>query len=342
MLDNVEPIKIHHSRMNVQQLLDIVDEVHADFFLDSNKEQSCVFCITAEHFVFSSMEQMLLFITGVGGMGKSHVIKAIVSLFKQCGCPENLLLSAPTGSAVILIEGYTIHALTFLPGKEETNKHSELQSIWSNVCYLVLNEISMVSAELLCQISKRITIGKQADPTLTDKPFGGVNVIFAGDLGQLCPVGSASLFSADLTGHMKPHLKEMKKGQDALLSASLWKQLTHVVELKKNVRVKGDSDYVACLLCMRQGNGSLCAADGPSDYEVLWSRVLENLMSDHLSEYVGLHDAQVVFRERRLCDFYNKLKAMQFMQHTGRQLHQYLAVDKIKKKSSTWGAETSG
>ena len=222
MLDDVEPIKIHHSGMNVQQLLDIVDEVHADFFLDSNKEQSHMFCITAEHFIFSSMEQMLLFITGVGGTGESHVIKVIVLLFKCCRCPENLLLSTPMGSTVILIKGYTIHTLTFLPNeKEQTNKHSELQSIWSNIHYLVLDKISMVSAELLCQISKWIAIRKQADPTSTDKSFRGVNVIFAGDLEQLCPVGSASLFSTDLMGHVKPHLKEMQKGQDVLFSTSL-------------------------------------------------------------------------------------------------------------------------
>ena len=97
--------------------------------------------------------------------------------------------------------------------------------------------------------------------------------------------------------------------------------------------MKGDSDYMACLLHMCQGNRSLCAADGPLDYEVLWSHVLENLMSDHLSEYVELHDAWVVFRERCLHDFYNELRAMQFTQCTGRQLRQYLAVNKIKKKS---------
>ncbi|KAF8438606.1 hypothetical protein L210DRAFT_831335, partial [Boletus edulis BED1] len=57
------------------------------------------------------MKQMLLFITGITGSGKSHVIKAIVT-FKRCGCPENILLSAPTA---VIIDGHTIHALTFLP-----------------------------------------------------------------------------------------------------------------------------------------------------------------------------------------------------------------------------------
>ena len=331
MLDDMHPIRIHQSGMMIEEMLEVVEEVHADFFLDTNQEQSRAFRIAAEHFVFSTMEQMLLFITGMGGTGKSHIIKAIIALFKQCGCPENLLLSAPTGSAAILIDGYTIHALTFLPGKDETNKQSELELIWGKVRYLILDKISMVSAELLCQISKRIAIGKRADPNLLDKPFGGVNVIFAGDLGQLRPVGNASLFSADLLRRCHAHMKETKKVQNTLFGASIWRQLTHIVELKENVRAREDHDYAAHLLRMRKGNGTLHATDGPSDYDVLQSRVLENLQRDKPFEYALLRDAPVVFGQRRLRDLYNEFKAKEYAQRTGKQLHYYLAVDKIKK-----------
>ncbi|KAF8443747.1 hypothetical protein L210DRAFT_861955, partial [Boletus edulis BED1] len=53
------------------------------------------------------------------------------------------------------------------------------------VRYLVLDEVSMVSAELLCQILERIAKGRKDDPDSANKPFGGVHVIFSGDLGQL-------------------------------------------------------------------------------------------------------------------------------------------------------------
>jgi hypothetical protein len=43
----------------------------------------------------------------------------------------------------------------------------------------------MVSAELLCQISERIAMVKQGVLGSEGKMFGGVNIIFAGDLGQL-------------------------------------------------------------------------------------------------------------------------------------------------------------
>ncbi|KAJ7603337.1 hypothetical protein DFH06DRAFT_917446, partial [Mycena polygramma] len=80
-----------------------------------NKEQERAVRIVGEHFIAGTEEQLLLYIAGVGGSGKSYVIHALVELFKRCGASDQLLLSAPTGCAAVLISGYTIHALTFLP-----------------------------------------------------------------------------------------------------------------------------------------------------------------------------------------------------------------------------------
>jgi hypothetical protein len=68
-----------------------------------------------------------------------------------------LLLSASTGCTAILIEGYTIHALTFLPGKQTANNKGKLENIWVRVRYLILDETSMLSVELLSQISACIS-----------------------------------------------------------------------------------------------------------------------------------------------------------------------------------------
>ncbi|KAH7906341.1 hypothetical protein BJ138DRAFT_987548, partial [Hygrophoropsis aurantiaca] len=83
--------------------------------MEENEEQNLAFQIVADHYLEGDLEQLFLFITGIGGSGKSHVIKAVVELFKRCGTPDKLILSAPTGCSAVLIDGYTIHALTFLP-----------------------------------------------------------------------------------------------------------------------------------------------------------------------------------------------------------------------------------
>ncbi|KAG2743630.1 hypothetical protein P692DRAFT_20745546, partial [Suillus brevipes Sb2] len=93
----------------------ILSEIIGEFKLADNKEQEMSFRIVGEHFIRGEIQQLLMFVTGIGGSGKSHVIRAIVEMFRRCGAPEKLTLSAPTGSAAVLIDGYTIHALTFLP-----------------------------------------------------------------------------------------------------------------------------------------------------------------------------------------------------------------------------------
>ncbi|KAF8206355.1 hypothetical protein K438DRAFT_1578096, partial [Mycena galopus ATCC 62051] len=80
-----------------------------------NPEQERALRIVANHFISGTDDQLLMYVGGVGGTGKSHIIEAIVELFNQCGYSERLLVSAPTGCAAVLISGYTIHALTFLP-----------------------------------------------------------------------------------------------------------------------------------------------------------------------------------------------------------------------------------
>ncbi|KAJ7881841.1 hypothetical protein B0H13DRAFT_1462870, partial [Mycena leptocephala] len=80
-----------------------------------NAEQERAVRMVGEHFINRQEDQLLLYVAGVGGTGKSYIIHAIVELFQRCGYSEQLLLSAPTGCAAVLINGYTIHALTFLP-----------------------------------------------------------------------------------------------------------------------------------------------------------------------------------------------------------------------------------
>ncbi|KAJ6601230.1 hypothetical protein DFH09DRAFT_886634, partial [Mycena vulgaris] len=80
-----------------------------------NVEQERALRMIGEHFISGTEEQLLMYVAGVGGSGKSFLVNTLVEFFECCGVSDNLLLSAPTGCAAVLISGYTIHALTFLP-----------------------------------------------------------------------------------------------------------------------------------------------------------------------------------------------------------------------------------
>ena len=124
-----------------------------------------------------------IFITGKAGTGKSTLLNYFRSL-----TDKKLAVLAPTGVAAINIDGQTIHS--FFRFKPDVNLSSIKKykdsggEIYRRIETIVIDEISMVRADLLDCIDKFLRInGKDSG-----KPFGGVQMIFFGDLYQLPPV----------------------------------------------------------------------------------------------------------------------------------------------------------
>ncbi|KAJ7215813.1 hypothetical protein GGX14DRAFT_562271 [Mycena pura] len=78
------------TRTPEQHLQDIIEEKK----FENNPEQLRALRIIAEHFMFGMEEQLLLHIAGVGGAGKSFVVKAVVAFFKRCGVSERMMLNS--------------------------------------------------------------------------------------------------------------------------------------------------------------------------------------------------------------------------------------------------------
>ena len=105
------------------------------------------------------------FLTGVGGVGKSHLIKTIhMSLTKVLMCKggnlekPRILLPAPTGVASININGTTIHTgLGIVGGKRyplNDRQKAVLRNRLSELRFLMIDGISMVSNALFYQVHK--------------------------------------------------------------------------------------------------------------------------------------------------------------------------------------------
>lgn len=308
--------------------------------IDKNPEQERAVRIVAEHFINDEDGQLVLHVSGIGGSGKSHVISALVELFRRCGGSRKLLLSAPTGCAAVLIGGYTIHALTFLPQSKWKPDQEQLMRIWHDVKYLIIDEISMVSARLFADISTRMAQAKSVE-----KPFGGVNMILTGDFGQLRPVKAASLFSHRLVGRIGPDISQKSVGQSALQGASLWRQIQDVVELKQNFRAKEDPEFVNLLSRVRSG----CAWNGKdsmteeqlgtgrnytiSDYDVLRKRQLSVLKEECPETLRSLRDAPIIVARKSVRDALNLCKVKSFAKSTNQECHWYHSRDKFHRQS---------
>jgi hypothetical protein len=76
----------------------------------TNPEQRRAFEIVAHH-IIEGGTQLMMYIGGRGGTGKSYLIETIVFLFYTFDRAEELRIGAPTGIAAALIGGNTLHSL---------------------------------------------------------------------------------------------------------------------------------------------------------------------------------------------------------------------------------------
>ncbi len=125
-----------------------------------------------------------VFITGKAGTGKSTLLEYFRLITKK-----NVVTLAPTGVAAVNISGQTIHSFfgfrpDVTPEKVRQEANKQASSIYKSLDAIVIDEISMVRADLLDCVDEFLRInGKQ--PGL---PFGGIQMILIGDLYQIPPV----------------------------------------------------------------------------------------------------------------------------------------------------------
>ncbi len=123
------------------------------------------------------------FITGRAGTGKTVLLEAF-----RDSSTKKLVVVAPTGVAAINVRGQTIHSLFRVPpgfhGDRSPDINEKLKTLLSAIEVLVIDEVSMVRADLLDFIDRSLRIARGAK----DTPFGGVQVVMFGDPYQLPPV----------------------------------------------------------------------------------------------------------------------------------------------------------
>ena len=156
-----------------------------------NVEQKYVFESITAHIIDSTKGQLVGFITGEGGTGKSTLISALkvwthVIYGKQEGALGACALCAPTGPSAFNIGGDTWHSAfnrgaekSFLTTHDDAKNVERMRSKFKGLQLLIFDEISMIGARALWEIHLRCQLACN-DDTRRQKPFGGYHILFWG------------------------------------------------------------------------------------------------------------------------------------------------------------------
>ena len=130
-----------------------------------------------------------VFLTGAAGAGKTYVLNKYIDYLKEHNVP--VALTASTGIAATHINGMTIHSFSGIGIKDylddwaidALSQKQYLQKRFENLEVLIIDEVSMLSAQFIDSLNELIKVLRR-----NTEPFGGLQVVFAGDFFQLPPV----------------------------------------------------------------------------------------------------------------------------------------------------------
>jgi hypothetical protein len=264
-----------------------VNAVAEEFGL--NEKQKMVYNIIVRKFVDQYIlkvaddgKPLRMLMTGPGGTGKTHAVKALQKLMTLHHAQHLIRFLGPTGSSAKQIGGTTIHKGLGLSIGLKSKGHSNrkagdsnedysvtmgvknrtvIRDEWRHVLWLFVDEMSLLGAQLLCQIDHALRFAKE-NP---NEWFGGINVIFAGDFYQYPPVGSTPLYTP-----IQPKAPQKSTDIEKRLGRLAWKSVNIVVSLSEQQRMKDDLEYASAVGRLRVRNCNL------GDVELFNSRVVKS------------------------------------------------------------------
>lgn len=132
-----------------------------------------------------------VFLTGSAGSGKTYTLNQYIDYLRARRVP--VAVTASTGIAATHMSGTTIHSWSGIGIKDElsdrdlTNlaRKQFLADRLKDTAVLIIDEISMLHAKQLNLVSQVLKHVRK-----NDDPFGGIQVVVAGDFFQLPPIGS--------------------------------------------------------------------------------------------------------------------------------------------------------
>lgn len=193
----------------------------------------------AWHIIEQTNHNLLL--TGRAGTGKSTFLRFVCNYSRK-----NPVVLAPTGVAALNVEGQTIHSFFGFGPDITLEKVDRIKpydkSLYRELRLLIIDEISMVRADLLDCVDRFLKLHGPKK----GHPFGGVQMVFIGDLYQLPPVVTAKENQAFQSLYETPYFFS----SDAFKSADF-----EFIEFEKVYRQK-EEDFLEILNRIRNNTAN--------------------------------------------------------------------------------------
>lgn len=239
---------------------------------------------------FVTETQESIFLTGKAGTGKTTFLK-----YLKAHSAKNTIVAAPTGVAAINAGGVTLHSLFHLPfhpflpttaGKQELlakiRYNKQRLQLLRKMEVLIIDEVSMVR----CDVMDAIDTILRSVRWQHEVPFGGVQLLFIGDLFQLPPVAQ---------NHEWQVLQEYYNSTFFFDSKVIQEQMPLLIELTTIYRQKEEL-FVKLLNKVR--NNQLEA----EDLEILNERYIPGFQPDRDETYITLtshnNQAELINRQQ--------------------------------------------
>jgi len=314
-------------KVKQQEDRDIIDAIVVEFSL--NKEQERAFRIIANHAASSTTEQLKMYLGGMGGTGKSQVIKAVTTMFERKKESHRFIVLAPTGSAAALLNGFTYHSALGVHIKQKGDSSfsgngqasvADARERLTGVEYVFIDEISMIACHELFAISSRLA----GIFNVHDMPFGGVNIILAGDFAQLPPTKGSPLYSNTVAKSQNSRMSVFE--QESFIGQLMWHQVTTVVILKQNMRQKSQSEEDSKLRTALEN--MRYAACTPEDIAFLRTRVVGSSPSAPSFTDPELRHVSIITSWNAQKDKINELGCERYASDTGQTLTSFYSFDR--------------
>ncbi len=242
---------------------------------------------------FINQTNRSVFLTGKAGTGKTTLLKKIID-----STHKNTVVVAPTGIAALNAGGVTIHSFFQLPfgsfipefgqppfvgQRSQFNTKTTLQqhfrinkkrkNIIVNLELLIIDEVSMLRSDILDAMDLMLRKIRR-----NDRPFGGVQVLFIGDLMQLPPI---------VKREEKTILDQYYKGSFFFHAKVIQEQPPLYIELEKIYR-QSDTEFIGLLNNLRNNHIS------PENVELLNQYVRPQFDATQHDGYITLttHNAK--------------------------------------------------